>query len=101
MNFTGRMALENRVLVQSEGNDMDFYKIIYQNAGDMDTSSEADNITMTNWTFCNIGYAPHFHTAIFCGDIFQKNCHIRINGAASCQGIIRDRKTFHHIRRLI
>lgn len=51
MNFTGRMALENRVLVQSEGNDMDFYKIIYQNAGDMDTSSEADNITMTNWTF--------------------------------------------------
>lgn len=51
MTFTGRMDLENRVLVQSEGNDMDFYKIIHQNAGDMDTSSEADNITMTNWTF--------------------------------------------------
>ena len=64
MNFTGRMALENRVLVQSEGNDMDFYKIIYQNAGDMDTSSEADNITMTNWTFLQYWLCaafPHCH----------------------------------------
>lgn len=65
--MTVHLAIENKVSGQSgEGGDnyMDFYKIIHQNTKDMDISSQADSITMTNWTFLQYWlYAafPHCH----------------------------------------